>query len=55
MSSVARFFVGVDLHKTIIQTCVLDQQGEIVEERRYQATDLVEGLKVIGSLMKYRK
>ena len=55
MSSVARFFVGVDLHKTIIQTCVLDQQGEIVEERRYQATDLVDGLKVIGSLMKYRE
>ena len=55
MSSVARFFVGVDLHKTVIQICVLDQQGQIVEERRYHAGDLVAGLKVIGSLMKYKE
>ena len=55
MSNVTRFFVGVDLHKTVIQICVLDQQGQIVEERRYQAADLVAGLKVIGSLMQYKE
>ena len=55
MSKVTRFFVGVDLHKTIIQICVLDQGGNIVEERRRQAPDLVAGMKVIGSLMKYKK
>lgn len=55
MSNVARFFIGVDLHKTVIQICVLDQQGQIVDERRYQAGDLVAGLKVIGSLMKYKE
>ena len=55
MSNVARFFVGVDLHKTIIQICVLNGHGEIVEERRYLALDLVSGLKVVGHLMKYRE
>ena len=54
MSNVTRFFVGVDLHKTVIQICVLDHFGEIVEERRHLATDLVDGMKVIDSLMKYR-
>lgn len=55
MSNVARFFVGVDLHKTIIQICVLNGYGDVVEERRCTAVDLVDGLKVIGSLMKYRE
>lgn len=55
MSNVTRFFVGVDLHKTIIQICVLDKHGEIIEERRCTAVDLVAGMKVIGSLMKYRE
>jgi len=55
MSKVTRFFVGVDLHKTIIQICVLDQGGEIVEERRQRIPDLIAGLKVIGSLLKYKQ
>lgn len=55
MNNLSRFFVGVDLHKTVIQICVLDPQGEVVEERRHQAIDLVDGLKVIGSLMQYRE
>ncbi len=55
MSNVTRFFVGVDLHKTVIQICVLDHLGEVVEEHRHLAHDLVEGMTVIGSLMKYRK
>lgn len=54
MSSVARFFIGVDLHKTIIQICILNGHGDVVEERRHVAVDLVDGMKVIGSLMKYR-
>jgi len=54
MNSVAQFFIGVDLHKTVIQICVVDRVGEIVEEHRHLAHDLVEGLKVIGSLVQYR-
>lgn len=54
MRNVARFFVGVDLHKTLIQICVLNGYGEIVEERRFSAVDLVAGLKIVGYLMKYR-
>ncbi len=55
MSNVTRFFVGVDLHKTVIQICVLDHVGEIVEERRHLANDFVDGMKIIGGLMKYRE
>jgi transposase len=54
MNKVARFFIGVDLHKTVIQICVVDQQGEVVQERRHLAHDLIDGLKVVGSLMSYR-
>lgn len=35
MSSVTRFFVGVDLHKTIIQICVVAGDGSPVCERRF--------------------
>jgi transposase len=30
------YFVGVDLHKTVIQICVLDTTGEVVRERRLE-------------------
>jgi len=34
MSETTKHFVGVDLHKTILQICVLDAGGELVKERR---------------------
>jgi hypothetical protein len=29
-----RYFIGIDLHKTVLQVCVLDHQGETSEEFR---------------------
>lgn len=54
MGNLPQFFIGVDLHKTIIQICILDGRGEILKELRYRAADLVSGLKVIGALMQYK-
>ncbi len=54
MGNVPQFFIGVDLHKTIIQICILSGRGEILAEPRYRALDLVAGLKVIGMLMQYK-
>ena len=30
----ARSYIGIDLHRTVIQICVLDEHGEIVAEKR---------------------
>jgi len=54
-SNLTRFFIGVDLHKTVIQICVLDKFGEVVEERRHLARDLADGFEIIDSLERYRK
>ncbi len=35
MSTLADFSIGVDLHKTAIQVCVVDRSGEIVHEHRF--------------------
>ena len=42
-----RYFIGVDLHKNVIQVCVLDEKGRIVEEKRFRYASLEEGLKII--------
>jgi transposase len=34
MSSVAQHFIGVDLHKTVLQYCVVDDRGNLVREQR---------------------
>jgi transposase len=36
---VERFYVGVDLHRTVIQVCVLDEGGEIVRTQRYRGAE----------------
>ena len=54
MSRLARFHIGVDLHKTVIQICVLEARGEIVAERRFLAHDLAEAVPVMEFLRTYR-
>lgn len=34
MATIAQFYVGIDLHKSVVQVCVLDGGGELVEEAR---------------------
>jgi hypothetical protein len=33
MKTVARYFIGVDLHQKVLQFCVVDRQGEMVCEK----------------------
>jgi transposase len=44
------YFVGVDLHKSVIAVCVLDQAGEVVKEEVCRKSSLVSGLRVIDEL-----
>lgn len=38
-----KYHVGIDLHKTVAQVCVLDAAGEIVKERRFLIPDRPAG------------
>lgn len=38
-----KYHVGVDLHKTVAQVCVLDAQGGILKERRRHILDRAQG------------
>ena len=45
------YFVGIDLHKELIQVCVLDARGEKVSEQRFAGGTLEQGhavVKVLG-------
>jgi transposase len=50
----ARYFIGVDLHRSVIQVCVLDPEGEIVDERRLRGDSLEEGLIAVQLILGYR-
>jgi len=53
MYTVPRYFIGVDLHKTVLQICVLDRFGEIIEELRFRPVDLVGGELVLDQIQPY--
>jgi transposase len=40
-------YIGIDLHRTVIQICVLDEQGEVVREERISYHSLAEGLRAV--------
>lgn len=44
------YFVGVDLHKSVIAVCVLDRQGDLVWERSFRGKSLASGMEVIEKL-----
>jgi transposase len=50
-----KYFIGIDLHRSIIQVCVLDERGETVEEQRFRGDTLDEGLEVVGFLRRWRQ
>lgn len=41
-------YIGVDLHRSVIQICVLDTQGEPVAEQRFRYESLEEGLEAVA-------
>jgi len=55
MSTVTRFFVGVDLHKTIVQICVVAGDGSPVCERRFLVRSLSDSGGVFSFLEPYRE
>ena len=54
MNDSIKHFVGIDLHKSILQVCVLDKDGEIVEERRFRGASLADGLSVVEWLAQWK-
>jgi transposase len=49
-----QYFVGIDLHKTAIQVCVLDAAGDILDESRHRGESLEEGFEVVEFLTRWR-
>jgi len=54
MSKIAQYYVGIDLHKSILQVCVLDGRGATIAEKRFTGSDFQSGLEVIGYLEQWR-
>jgi transposase len=48
-----KYHVGIDLHKTVIQICVLNAAGEVLEEKRFTVHTLEEGLAVVEDLCRF--
>lgn len=48
------YFVGIDLHKELIQVCVLDARGERVSEQRFRGGALEHGLAVVRVLSQWK-
>lgn len=54
MTTSARYFVGIDLHKSVIQVCVLDSSGGTVASRRSTGTTLESGHELVAELTEWR-
>lgn len=50
----ARYFIGIDLHKTVVQVCVLDRAGEVVEELRLRLEEPGSAEVVVTRLEQWR-
>jgi transposase len=50
----ATHFIGIDLHKTVVQVCVLGKQGEVTDEFRVRLTSTADGQGVIRQLTRWR-
>lgn len=48
------YFVGIDLHKELIQVCVVDARGEKVKEQRFPGGTLEQGLAVVKVLSEWK-
>lgn len=49
-SPMAKYHIGIDLHKTVAQVCVLDERGDLVEEWRHDLPDARSGQALVGRL-----
>ncbi|HLG18263.1 MAG TPA: IS110 family transposase [Bdellovibrionota bacterium] len=51
----AKYSIGIDLHKSVIQVCVLDERGEVIEEFRESIETREEGRIVVERLTTWRE
>lgn len=54
MKRLARHFIGVDLHKTVLQYCVVDSRGKVVHEQRVTIVPDAAGRAVFGEFVPWR-
>lgn len=52
--SKATHFIGIDLHKTVVQVCVLDERGEVSEEFRIRLGTEADGQEVLRRLTRWK-
>jgi len=50
----ATHFIGIDLHKTVVQVCVLADRGEVREEFRVRLGTAADGQEVIRRLSRWQ-
>jgi len=54
MNTNVAYFVGIDLHKTVLQVCVLDASGEIINEQRFRGGTIEDGLAAVEWLGQWK-
>ncbi len=54
MPPTQQYFLGIDLHKTVLQICVLDAKGLVVCQERHRIATRAAGLSVVESLARWR-
>jgi transposase len=54
MKTVARYFIGVDLHQKVLQFCVVDRQGKMVREKCVRIPCLPYGEQVFEEFARWR-
>jgi transposase len=50
----AAYFIGIDLHKTVVQVCVLNTRGDVSEEFRVRLGTEADGQEVIRRLTRWQ-
>jgi transposase len=49
------YFIGIDLHKAVIQVCVLDEEGRPVAEQRFRGRTLMDGHTAVDFLSRWKR
>jgi transposase len=49
----SRTYIGIDLHRTVTQICVLDERGERIAEERVRYESLEEGLEAVAFVRRF--
>lgn len=54
MPPTPQYFVGIDLHKAVVQICVLDESGTVVHEERFRIETSVGRTELLGALARWK-